>query len=289
MQQIVVDVDDVNDVIAGFGAGALIRIERSTSEDFQTFGEIHTIPLVEDVTHYEWWDPSGTNDHWYRTRFSKASPVIGTDYSAYSEVVRGGGEDAYASVDDLLQMLPPSKGIRDENLLSDLLVRASAIIDIRCGRDFYRHPSVDGWEVRTFDVQGHTSFIDVAEGIVELESVEYATVNGGTFNIYSDADWTLYPRYRSPAQPYFRVKITGVGATWFYPGYSVVRLTGVFGFERPPEIIRGATLAIARDLYTALPSRSGIQSVDPNRLPLPAEAWAAVKWAETIGPPTWFA
>jgi hypothetical protein len=48
-----------------FGAGALIRIERSATVG-GVYAEVATLPLVATTLAYTYWDPTGDDTTWYR-------------------------------------------------------------------------------------------------------------------------------------------------------------------------------------------------------------------------------
>lgn len=56
-----------------FGAGALIRVQRATSQN-GTFADISTptYPLVSGTEEYTAYDPTGLSSSWYRIRFESA-------------------------------------------------------------------------------------------------------------------------------------------------------------------------------------------------------------------------
>ncbi len=99
MLKLVVNVDDPADLLTGYGAGALIRVERASSSTFSGATEITTIPLVDGTSRYEKWDTTGTSSDWYRVRYSTSSPSVATDYkdvtgSAETTFTQQAGESA---------------------------------------------------------------------------------------------------------------------------------------------------------------------------------------------------
>lgn len=99
MLKLAINVDDPADLLSGYGAGALIRVERASTSAFLDATEILTIPIVTGTSRYERWDTTGTSDHWYRVRYSTASPAVATAYkdvtgSAETTFTQQAGESA---------------------------------------------------------------------------------------------------------------------------------------------------------------------------------------------------
>lgn len=186
----------------------------------------------------------------------------------------------YATNSDLLLLLPPSSTTRDTSLVTDILVRASAYIDSRCERDFNSH----GPETRIVRAD-YGPTLDVSDGIVALTLVEYATAFGGTWAALGAENTDWYLDWLDGGS-YFRVSLPSNGsiASW-YSGPRMARLTGTFGFPAVPELIRGGTLALAREMFAALPGRPGAGEVDADGIPrwLPAETYQAIKWGRALG------
>lgn len=242
--QLIVNVDDPDDLIAGYGAGALVRLERATSSAFTDSLEIDTEPLVSGTTQYKFWDTAGTDAHWYRSRYSDST---GTTFSEYSDGFQPGSPHAYATVDSLRELLQLPDDSRD-NVLSDLLVRVTDQINLTLGFDFFRHPAVSGTEVRTLHGDGSDT-ITFKQGIYSLTSVQIGTGTGAAYSALTSADWRL----RWPLQdggPYLALQLTGVGnyPIW-YTGFDTVELTGVFGYPSIPPAIEQATLLWAAALF----------------------------------------
>lgn len=244
--KVVGNVDNPADALdaSAYGTGAVIRWERATSQAFTTPTELGTQALSATKTQYEWWDQSGTTVHWYRFRLSNAGNTL---QSAYSDPFQAGALAAYATLDSLREYVDPPDDASD-NLLSDILVRATGIIDARCGRSFFRDPQVTGTTTKTFDVGATTKVISA--DIVSLTSVSYATATGISYTVAGGTDWYLQPANPAPGWPYEELVVSDVGTIpYWYGGYRTVQVTGVFGWASVPAAIEGATLALAGELY----------------------------------------
>lgn len=201
---------------------------------------------------------------------------------------------AYATVTDLAKLLPAGQAQSDTDFLLDQLVRASALIDSRCHRDFYRHP-VSGQEERTFDIrawQGGT--IDVPEGVVSISLLEWAYQRGGTYTPFDSSAWSLRPSPAGAGEPYWSILLADAPPALVYPGQATLRATGVWGFASVPEIIRSGTLAYARELVALKLTPAGAPrgDFDPGGLTplLPTDTYNAIRWGESVGPAgSWFA
>ena len=84
-------VPDPQNVIDTFGAGAFSRLERDTVATMATASEITTIAVVAGTTEHEYRDQTGVDGtHWYRLRYSTASPTLAAHYSGYGAVFQAG-------------------------------------------------------------------------------------------------------------------------------------------------------------------------------------------------------
>jgi hypothetical protein len=246
--ELTINVDNAADLLDTnlYGPGAVLRWERGDAVG-GPFVEQGTVALEAGQDQYEIGDPTGTTSHFYRTRYSNSANNRLSDYSA---VFRAGALTAYATVDALREYLD-LPGETADNLLSDLLVRASALIDERCGRRFYRSPQVSGDEVRTYDSSSlWRSGTTLVEDIVSLTTLELATLTGGSFTALAGTDWYLYPAIPESGWPYTELRLSPAGSyRQFYTGFRVIRLTGAFGWPAVPSLVELATLDLAREFY----------------------------------------
>lgn len=267
MFPVVVNVDSPADILAGYGAGAVIRVERDTTSAFAAPTEITTIPVVATTRQYEYWDANGTSAHYYRTRFSKAVPTQASHYSDYSTVFRAGQLQAYATLDDLKETM--NFGASDaskDNMLSDLLVDASNYIDRMTSRSFYRFPQVSGTETRTYQIvnSGEKSLqraigigLDIAsittlEVTTDLVGTTWTTLASGSTGYYFD------PLNPETGWPYEDVRLSSEGSVYTtFPYRGQVRIVGAFGFASVPPMIKRATIDLAREWYRQGPGGGG--------------------------------
>jgi hypothetical protein len=246
--QIVVNVDSPADKITEFGAGAKLYWYRDNTSATGAFtdatGSVTLDPLV---TQYEIVDSTGAAGHYYRTAIGNVS---GTVFDPYSAVFQAGAKSAYATLADLREYLDLPDDTPN-NLVSDLLIRASAFIDAKCGRTFYRAPQVSGTEIRTYDSSDlYRNGTTLVEDIVSLTTLELSWLTGGAFTALAGTDWFLYPARPDSGWPYTELRLSDVGARYEYPGgYRVIRLTGAFGWPAVPPLIETATLELAREMY----------------------------------------
>lgn len=272
-QQIIINVDDPDDILVGYGAGALIRVERDATSTFGAPTEITTIPIVSGQTQYEYWDAAGADTAWYRSRYSAAG---GSPYSGYSDAFQPGSPRLYASLDSLREYLVLPNNDRD-NLLLDLLRQATDYLTGKMGRDCFRHPAISGDELRLYAGSGD-GYLDVPEGIIALTGIRVAGGTGGSFTDLVATDWRTDPRttdtyvgvggglYPMPSRA---VELTDVaGISEWYTGEDTVELTGSFGFPAIPSMVEKATLDLAREWYRQGPGGGGPVGVNQFGTPL---------------------
>lgn len=257
-------VDAVDDVLRDRGAGARIEIQRDTTSAFGAPTSLSNVTLIATQTQYEIYDAAGVDGNWYRTRLTTST---GTQPSVWA-VFQAGAITAYVTLDDLRENLSLPDDSQD-NLLSDLLVQASAYLDEKCRRDFYRHPQVSGTEVRLYDVTGRST-AQVVDDIVSLTTLEYASYTGAAYTALASTDWMLQPQNQRRNWPYEEVVLSdmAVGLTSFYQGRRTARLTGVFGFASVPDMIAKATLDLAREWYRQGPGGGGPVGVNQFGTPI---------------------
>lgn len=263
-QRLRLNVDAVDDEIRDRGVGARIEIQRDTTEAFAAPTSLGPVTLVAGQTQYEFFDATGSTTNWYRFRLTTSSGTVPSDWSA---AFRGGADEAYATLDSLKEVIRPPDSSRD-NYLSDLLVDASAYLTTACERDFFRHPAVSGEETRIFDGSG-TSKLRVDAGIVSLSLVELAPGTGSAYVALAANDWVYWPSDKADDFSYEAVMLSDVGAyTVWSSGYATVRLTGVFGWQTIPGLIRRATLDLAREWYRQGPGGGGPVGVNQFGTPI---------------------
>jgi hypothetical protein len=264
-QRLRLNVDGVDDEIRDRAPGARIEIQRDTAAAFPAPTTIGTVDLVAGQGQYEFFDPTGDTSSYYRFRLTTSSGSLPSDWS---DVFRGGGLQAYATLENLREYLQLPDDSHD-NLLSDLLRQASGALDAACERDFYRHPAVSGTEVRTFNGTG-TRRLYVRAGVVSLTTVELITAVGGSYVTVDPAEYQLAPADKADDMSYTHVVLTGATGTYssWYSVYGGVRLTGVFGWASVPPMIEKATLDLAREWYRQGPGGGGPVGVNQFGTPL---------------------
>lgn len=276
---------------AAYGAGAKVRLERATSEA-GVYSEVTTLALVAGTDSYTYWDGTGTPASWYRSRVSDTG---GVSFSAYSDPFRSTAIVAYAEVDDLEEMLPTVAG-RDRNWLYDRLVDATNYINAECGRDFFRHPQVDGTETRVVRTYRGDRII-VNAGIVSLSAVAYAPTFGDPFTPLGAefTDWYLDDPMEARSADgtelttYYSLRLPESGSiTNWYTTPRGAQLTGVFGWQEVPGIIRAGTLSLARQFVSQRLTVGGSPGGDVefgsgfNVVPLPTETYRAIAWGRRM-------
>ena len=270
MIRVNVDVGDAADLIGTFGAGALVRVERSALEA-GPFAEIGTLALDGDVDDYAFWDPAGVAGSWYRWR---ASDAANTAQSAYSAAAHGEDpEDTtsvrYAPLSAALgrynQDVPDALRTRLDNALRDATQQITELL----GFDFFQHQVTD-WAPD--DVVVRRGRLCVHEGLVSVEAVE---TRGTAYATWEDlpAAHRVLEAPQKPGHPSFHLRLTGLGiARW---PREVRIAAGVRGWPAIPASVAAANVDRARQLVGWDATRPGGASgpeelgaaVGPNRMP----------------------
>ena len=243
-----------DDVISGYGASPVVQLQRDTTSAFAAPTDVTTIAVILGTERYEYWDASGTDASWYRTRYENAGGTVTSDWSTGFQ---GGGLQAYAALESLRLYVDLPDTTRDE-LLEELLAQASGYIDDQCDRDFYRHPQVSGTEVRTYDSDGRLAVL--YEDIISLTTVEIASGTGQTYATIAagSTGYYLRPATVRTGRPYESLVLSDQGLYTHVPaGRAVLRLTGAFGWSSVPAAIERATIEVAREWYRQGPGGGG--------------------------------
>lgn len=253
-----ITVDNPDELLnaGAYGASARVRLQTAAAAagpftDVAGTGSTPVITIVAATFSYTGYDPAGAEASWYRTRYES---LDGTRLSSWTDPFQVGAV-TYADLDDLKEEVKPPTSQSDNHLL-DLLVQATGSINELCERDFFRHPFA-GTETRLFSGSG-TRRLRVKAGIISLSTVELATATGQAYATLAGTDWYLEPFEQGPGWPSESVVLSDVSefSSW-YTGHQTVRLTGQFGFPEVPELVRKATIDLAREWYRAGPGGGG--------------------------------
>lgn len=249
-----------DDILDGYGAGALGRVERSTTEA-GVYAEVLTFPVDEKLL-YEIWDTTGLTTSWYKVRYSGTdTPTPATNFSTYGDPFTPGQPETYASLDDLLLSLPDHA--TDTKFLADAqqrLIEAARDIDAEVGYSALRTPYT-GTEERVFDSDGGGR-LHIHEGIAQLDKVEILDARGGDWIEIDSGDYyleaepgVLTPR---PGEPYYHIVMADLATYPSWPSFrQAVRLTLATGFATVHPTWREANVALARQRSSAGASLPG--------------------------------
>jgi hypothetical protein len=260
--KLVIDLDQsAEDLLAGYGAGAVISIERDTSSAMTGATEIATVPIVDGTQQYEHWDAAGDGSHYYRTAVRAAG---GTPASEYGPVFRGTAQGAYATIQDVVDTMDlPSQA--KYSLLQRLLDDTSEEVDRVCGRTFRRVPDVDGEETFFVDVldtmQRSLAAANCGQGcsdghpldIISISAIDYRADETDDYQALTENTDFILQRGAGPpgmAWPYEDLQlIYGAKLAYWPPGLRAVRITGVRGFTAVPGEVRRAVVDSVRDQH----------------------------------------
>lgn len=248
-----------------FGAGALIAMESSATED-GTYAALATSPtqaVVSGTYVYEFDDAAGDATTWYRWRFTDSGGA--TTLGNYSDPVQGEEfsspqpPESYATLDELLLSYGTKVTASGKQLarMAELLKTAATQVNEKMGWDFWNHLG----ETRYYDGDG-TNVLCEHEGINDISA---ATLSlswdlGQTFTDLAATDWYAEPLNPRPGYPWFHLRLRPYATYTFFPaGYRTIKLAGAaFGWQKPPRSAAEANLQRARQLIAADPSLSGI-------------------------------
>lgn len=264
------------DLITEFSAGAKVYLERDTTSAFASPTVVTSTALASGTEQYEFVDTTGTASSWYRVRVGNTG---GTLYTDYSDGVQATQVLAYATLDDVLRGGNFGSDVSKHPYLSSLLITAKELIDERCGRSFTRNPQVSGTGTWTFAVRYRGKRrLSLALGygldIVSITTLEIADYDGASYNTVASGDtgyWLVDNDGPTSDWPYQDVVLADSPSQYatFPAGQgATLRITGVRGFTRIPELVRQASVDMVREWFRQGP-QGGVQAgVTPYGAPI---------------------
>jgi hypothetical protein len=245
-------IESADEYISKYGSGTAVVSLTYGSASPPADGTASLV-IVSGTERYDFWvtTPATSYFQWRvgagtAVAYESAVFQVPTTYATLDEVVRG--------------MDFPDTSRYDE--LQGLLVQATDYITNRVcgGRSFFRDPVSSGTKSLTLDVEwGGQSKLSLARGrdldIISLTTVEVADYTGYTYTTVASGDtgYYLLPDYPRPGFPYSDIVLSDQGDdfTNFPKGRRIVRLTGAFGWETVPELVRRATVDLVRHWFNS--------------------------------------
>lgn len=252
-----INVLDPQNVLDTYGAGALVRLERATASTMSGASEITTVAVVAGTTEYEYKDTTGVaGTHWYRSRYSKATPSVAADYGGYSSAFQAGAASGEVITLDLAKTWCSIGDTTDDPWMPMAVNAMNRAIVNGVGIDLGPSPDTE----RVYDGARAARCGDrlyIPGGIRTFTAVEI-TVDGGSTWTAVTSDVRLGPRPwdRTPGEPYGWVEfldplaITGTYRR-FPSGRGDVKVTAAafegFGFDAwPSDIIQDGLSGLQR-------------------------------------------
>jgi hypothetical protein len=246
MNIIRINVDTESLATNNFGVGALVRVERSATEA-GVYAELGTVAVVSGQPTATYYDATGATTNWYRTRYSKATPINPQDYGEYSNPFQADRDDGYTNVSAVKARLGITD-TTDDSLLGAIVGEVNSFITERLGRPVGPEDDV----TYVFDGTG-TNRLRVTRGIRSVTTLTVASQTGATPVSITAGDIILVPPSgeRGDGEPADWIVLSdhpAGGVYIFGAGYGTVSVTGDFGWAAVPEALAGVavTLAVAR-------------------------------------------
>jgi hypothetical protein len=248
-----IDIDPEVLATGAFGAGALVRVERSATGGGAGFAEIGTLAVVATDLAATYYDTTGTTTHWYRTRYSDAAGAVLSEYGPEFQV---GGPLPYTNYGAVKARLGITD-TTDDDILQVLCEQVNQWLEGRLGRRVGPENGV----TYTFDGNGLTR-LRVIRGIRAVTALTVASTTGATPVAATAADIFLLPPTgdRAPGQPADWIVLSDhpTGSVWYFPvGYGNVRVTGDFGFASIPDDLADIATTCVVSKYRARASAGG--------------------------------
>lgn len=242
-------IQDPQDVLDTYGAGALIRVERDTTSAMTGASEVTTIAVVAGTTEYEYKDASGVaGTHYGRYRLSKASPSVAADYSGYFPVYQYGASAGGPLTLETAKTWGEIDDTADDGWLS-LAVRSVNRAGVGAiGVDLSSSPDT----TRTYDaaaVVANGTRLWIPGGIRAFSTVE--TGDGTTWTtVTTTVRVGPLAHSRAPGEPGSYIE-TIPGQTTLLDASDFIRITGTafacFGWDAwPMDLTQDALAAVQR-------------------------------------------
>lgn len=235
-----------DDYIASFGTATTAYLEYGTASP--PADGTATTPLVSGTEHYEFALTGRSTSDYYRWRVG-----AGTAFSGYSPVFQV--PRTYATLQEVLRGMDFPDASREDELEGLLIDATDYITNHVCGgRSFFRDPVGSGTKVLSLDIDRSSSVLSLARGrgldIISLTTVEVADYTGASYITVASGStgYWLVPDVPRAGWPYTDLVLSDQASTflWLPPGYRTVRLTGVFGWETVPDLVKRATVDLVR-------------------------------------------
>lgn len=231
-------VDDPQNVIDTYGSGALIRLERDTVEAMTSASEVTTVAVDAAKTEYEYRDQTGVDGtHWYRTRFSTASPSVAADYSGYSDPWLAGAYGGELVTLETAKAYLGVTGTASDGILGTFVGWVNEFTESYIGARI----GPGGTATRTFDSDGSPSLY-IPRGIRSAGTVSIRDQTNGTYTALASTDWVIRPasHERKPGWPgQWIVIVDGDHRRRTPVGYDIWRVTdGAWGWGVVPADLR---------------------------------------------------
>jgi hypothetical protein len=247
-----------DDLISQYGAGtAVVQLAYGTASDL-TGAATASKTITTGKEYYDFALSSATVDTYYRFRVGGSSSSH--DWSPIFQA-----PVAYATRQELVREMDlPDDGRYD--LLDQALVQATQKVTQVCGgRSFFRAPVGSGTKTLQLDIRYDSPRLSLARGrrldIISLSTVGVAAYTGASYDTVASgsAGYYLAPDDPLTGFPYTDVVLSDLGSLYTsYPqGMRTVQLVGAFGWAAVPELVKRATIDLAREWYRQGPGGGG--------------------------------
>jgi hypothetical protein len=252
MQLVRVNIQDPQNVLDTYGALAKYRIERDTTSAMTSASEVTTGTVVAGTTEYEYADATGVaGTHWYRVRYSTASPTLSTHYSGYGAVFQAGDAGGQVITLETFKTWASIGDTVDDPWLPIAVGSCNGAIFRGIGVDLGPSPDT----VRTYDAcdavqNGRRLWIP--GGIRTFTTVEVSTDGSTWTDVTSDVRIGPAVHSRRPGEPGAFVEFKPYTSSYSsFAGYAYVRITGpafaTFGWDAyPMDLVQAAVAAMQR-------------------------------------------
>ena len=252
--------DSAAGLLVTYGAGAVIRVQASSTQGGSYSGITPTLPIVTAVQTYAVYDSAGAAGWWYEYRYEQSGGGSPSAYSAPFQPVAAQGLYATTAEFKAWNGMPSAADAVQDPLILIAISAASQAIRSACQQDFATPSGVS--ESRLFELGGFLPPRITIDPIVDATNLVLAfDDNSGTYPVTVSTGYDLTP-LNAPARgfPYTGISFRtyAVVPSWRLNGPLVKATSTRWGWPATPAVVHEAALVQSSRYYKRKDSPFGI-------------------------------
>src|SRR3990167_2112283 len=246
------------EILTGYSAGALVRLQRDTTSAFSTATNLTTIAVVSGTESYTYWDSTGTTSSWYRTRYENSGGTLLSSWSdGFQPTGHGTATGSYATRAGVKARYGFTDAV-DDPFIDILCNQVNGFIENRVGRAIAPLAGTGPWLFDGRDALENGRLLIVEQGIRSITTLRVQPHTGGDWSSIPSTDYFILPpvQKRQPGWPGFELWMTDIPTSgnpypYFPVGIANVELTGLLGWAVIPDELRDVAETLVVRMYQA--------------------------------------